>query len=614
MKRRILPMVVMMGVLAVGLLDNPASALAQATTVEVAPNTVINTVDSTLLVTIYSAVTPIVEAETPTPLPPPAFAPPATVEIVGSGLGLLLATPTSSSQITFTLPTGCPPGTYTLRIRSGGTPNVIDTTNRLTVRAPAISPVVTNTPVPTNFVRPMVTVFSYGASSAKLSPGQDFEMEMTLQNTGQIVASNIVATFPAGDFVPRASGGVKAVGDLGPGQSNKFNLYFTATTALSGKKIGIMEVKVSYTDIYGASYSESFTLTFPVAGWGGGGGGVTATPTVSPRPQLIISGYHSDVEMLQPGTEFSLELEVRNVGSSTAKTVSTIVGGGRVEANSAGTPGAGGVSASSGEFTNFAPVGSSNIQVLGDLAANASTKVKQKLIVNVSTAPGAYPLKVSFIYADEHNANYTDDQVITLLVYKMPSVDVTFYRPLDLFYVGQPGVLPLQVANVGRGSAVLGNMTVTAGDAEVTNNTLIVGNVDPGFPVTLDATVTPTRPGKLKVSVTIEYTDDFSKVRSIDKTLEVEVLEAPEMGPGMGGGQGEFVPPPQQPETLMQAIWRFIRGFIGLDSARSDTGSPSIQGMPSEGMPSEGAPSQGVPPRQAVPTPIPQKAVPAGKG
>lgn len=612
MKRRILPIVVIVGMLMAGLLSSPTSALAQASAVEVAPNSVINTVESILLVTAYPLPTPGNPLTTPTPIPP-TFEAPVTVEVVGSGLGLLTATPVPSSpnQITFTLPAGCPPGRYTLRIRSSGTLNLTDTTNQLTVRQEVIPPVVTNTPAPTNFVRPLVTVFSYGASSVKLVPGQDFEIEMTLQNTGKITASNIVTTFVAGDFVPRATGGVRAVGDLGPGQSSKFYQLFTATTDLIGKKVGIMEVSVSYTDIYGAAYSETFTLTYPMTG-GGGGGGPTITPTISPRPQLIISGYHADQEMLQPGTEFTLELEVRNVGNSLAKAVSAIVGGGSADSGGGGTPGpGGGVSGGGGEFTNFAPVGSSNIQVLGDMEAGASKKVSQKLIVNVSTNPGAYPLKVSFIYSGEQNSSFADDQVITLLVYKMPSVDVSFYRPLEPLFVGEMGVLPLQIANMGRSSAVLGNMTVSAGDAEMQNNTLIVGNVDPGFPVTLDAMVTPAQPGTLEVTVAIDYTDDFNKPRTISKTLEVEVIEGSPTRPGMGEEMGEFEPTPLPPETLMQKIWRFIRGFIGLDSARSDTSGPSFEGMPIEGRPIEE-----MPPARMPTEPPAQQAVPApgGKG
>ncbi|MBN1430555.1 MAG: hypothetical protein JXB07_19445 [Anaerolineae bacterium] len=590
MKRRILPIVMILGMLTFGWFSNSTVAIAQTIT----PTTVVNTVDNTLMITSVDVAV--------------VFVDPVTVEVEDSGLGLIDATvvapPATFSRITFTLRAGCPSRAtpYTLVVHNGDGSDV-SLPNALTVISPTptpnpVPPGPTNTPQPTNFIRPLVTVFSYGASSEKLFAGQEFGIEMTLQNTGQITAANIVANFLKGDFVPRESGGVKAVGDLGSGQSVKFYQSLTATTELSGKKVGILEVKVSYTDIYGAMYEEIFTLTFPMTG-GGGGSAPTATPTVSPRPQLIISGYKANEDMLQPGTEFALELEVRNVGSSLAKSVSAIVGGGSVDSGGGGgTPGAGGISGGSGEFTNFAPVGSSNIQVLGDMEANASRKVSQRLIVNVSTNPGAYPLKVSFAYADEQNTNFTDDQVITLLVYKIPTLDVSFYRPLDPFYVGEMGMLPLQIANLGRDSTVLGTMTVTAGDAEMGNNTLIIGNVDPGFPVTTDATVLPNKPGKLAIEVVIEYTDDFSKTRTISKTLEVEVQDVAEME--MGGNAGEFEAPPQLPETFLQKMWRLILGFIGLDSAKADGEGEMFEDMPPDMMPSDGG---------QVVTPVPEKMV-----
>jgi hypothetical protein len=169
---------------------------------------------------------------------------------------------------------------------------------------------------------------------------------------------------------------------------------------------------------------------------------------------------------------------------------------------------------------------------------------------------------------------YTDDQVITLLVHAPPLVNVSFYRPPDPLFVGQMGMLPIQVVNLGRESVVLGMMTAGLPDAEMMNNTLLVGNLDPGFPITLDASAIPSQPGTLDVTVTIEYTDHFNQSQTITQTLQVEVQEAIPMEPGTEGGGvgGEMIEPPPAPETFLQAVWRFIRGMLGLDSARSAPG------------------------------------------
>jgi hypothetical protein len=120
----------------------------------------------------------------------------------------------------------------------------------------------------------------------------------------------------------------------------------------------------------------------------------------------------------------------------------------------------GGVSGGSGDFANFAPVGASNVQSLGDLKAGEQVQAVQSLIVNVSTNPGAYPMRITFSYLNDKNEVVNDEQVITLLVYSLPNVDVSFYRPLDPFFAGQPGALPIQVVNIGKRSAVFGNIKV----------------------------------------------------------------------------------------------------------------------------------------------------------
>jgi hypothetical protein len=256
----------------------------------------------------------------------------------------------------------------------------------------------------------------------------------------------------------------------------------------------------------------------------------------------------------------------------------------------------GGISGASGDFGDFAPVASSNVQFLGDLETEAQLTANATLIVNANTEPGAYPLQITFAYSDEKGKLYNDDQVVTLLVYALPLVEVNFYREPDPLFAGQPGLLPLQVVNLGRKAAVLGNMHVTAQGAQLSNNTVLVGALDVGGYYTLDSTVTPDQPGPLELLVSIDYTDDFNQAQVITRTLSVDVQEAiaPEPGPGEGGVEGGGgLPVPQVEETLWQKVWRFVKGLVGLDS-----GVPTP--MPGE-LPPGGVPTEGAPPVKSVP-------------
>lgn len=492
--------------------------------------------------------------------------------VILNGYGALNTTFVSLSVLTADIPPGLPIGTYGITVINPDSTSAI-LNNALNIVGP------TATPAPTAFARPLLVVSSYGASSTSIVSFQDYDFEMTFINNGQATASNIVATFKTGDFTPRATGGVRALGSLGPGQTVRFFQPLTSGS-VAGLNLATLEVLLSYTDANGTSYTETFTLTFDVYRPPASGGGPTATPTPTPtpkpilRPQLVVSAYRTDVVPLQPGSRFMLSLDISNVGSANAKRITMIAGGGSASSGgSDGTPVPGGVSGSGGDFTNFAPVDASNVQFIGDINSAISFTAQQTFIVNATTKPGAYPMKFSFVYADEKGITYTDDQTITLLVFQLPQVEVGFYQPTEVLFTNQPNPLPLQIVNLGKSVVLLGNMKVTTPNnpgAQLSNNVALVGALDIGFPFTLDALVFPDVTGPMEVVITIDYTDDFNQQQFITKTILLEVLEGfiePTPDPNNPDNGGPF-PPAEEPETFMQMVIRFLKGFFGLGSAK----------------------------------------------
>ena len=441
----------------------------------------------------------------------------------------------------------------------------------------------TNTPLPSetatpvgSFVRPQIGVQNYRTNPVNIQYGQEFKLFVRLRNEGHAHAYNVQVSFTSADFIPLRNGGVNIVGDLVAGNSTDLEQILTASTYL-WKTFAPVEMSLSYSDANGVSYSEKFTLNISIAG-GGFVSASTPTPTGVKSSQLVISSYRASIDPLQPGEQFDLAMTVQNTGNVPAHRVTMIVGGGSSGGSSAETPQPGGVSGGSGEFTNFAPVGASNVQTLGDLPAGDMIQASQSLIVNVSTNPGAYPMKVTFSYLNDKSEVINDEQVITLLVYSLPNVEVSFYRPPDPFFVGQPGALPIQVVNLGKRLAVLGTMNVTSTDGFIENGTILIGPLDQGGYFTLDSVFIPEQPGTMTLDVTIDYTDDFNQPRTINRTLEVEVMEAfiePTPDPSVIGGEGEPMPIPGE-ENALQKVWRFILGLFGLDSAPPSNGDPGI--------------------------------------
>lgn len=432
----------------------------------------------------------------------------------------------------------------------------------------------------------------------------EFRLNVVVENAGFATAYSTQAVFSSTDLVPSRTGGVAVLGTVPYDDEVDIRQDFIVTAQITGQKIIIVDLALTYYDDQGVSFTDKFALSITASGavTGGGSGAParTATPTSVKTSQLVIIGYDTDIDPLQPGEHFKLALNVQNVGNARAQRVTMIVGGGSSGSNPGGTPGPGGVSGGSGEFTNFAPVDASNVQSLGDLDAGGSVQASQSLIVNVSTNPGAYPLKITFSYLDAKNEVINDEQVITLLVYSLPNVDISFYRPPDPFFVGQPGALPIQIVNLGKRAAVLGNLKVTAANGSVENGTSLVGSLEAGGYFTLDSMLIAEQSGPVELIFTIDYTDDFNKPRTLTRTLEVEVMEGfvgPPIDPSNGGnGGGEGFPPSSQ-ENIWQKIWRFIRGLFGLDSAP----------------PSDGG-TEGIPPNEEQPLPVPMPAPGGGKG
>lgn len=542
--------------------------------------------------------------------------------VVINNFGALETTFVSRNLLRAILLEGITAGVYSVTVVN---PNAAAATlaNALTIIAPeggTRTPEPTSTPAPTAYIRPLLVVQSYGASSAEIVPGSNLDFEMTFANAGQLAATNVTATFGGTDFAARATGGVRAIGTVEPGQTYRFWQPLAASPDISGKTVAVLEVTADYTDVNGTTFTETFMLTFPVRR-AATGAGATATPSPTPtstatvvrlRPQLLITDYAIDIEQLQPGSVFSLEVDVQNLGNAEARRVSMIVGGGSTTGD--GTPESdGGLSGAGGEFSDFAPIGTSNVSFLGDLDAGDALQTSQALIVNATTEAGAYPLKISFVYSDANGTNYIDDQVITLLVYQQPLVEINFYTEPPPLFAGQPGSLPLQLINVGNGSAVFGNFSVTAENAEFFNNTIFVGALDPGGFFPLDAQITSFEPGPLDLQVSVSYIDDFNQPQVISETLTVEVMEAfvPEIPPegefpgeGYPGG-GEGFPAPGGEETFLQRVWRFISGLLGLDSGLPTPDSEFPEGIP---------PGEEFPPVEEFPIPADGEAVPVEPG
>jgi len=444
--------------------------------------------------------------------------------------------------------------------------------------AAAQPPTDTTTPQP-SLTQPLLYIESYfPGPNDGVSPWAPFNFTFVLANNSDAVARNVVMTFTSEDFIP-LDGGVFTLNNIAKGDRPGATLRFRVSDYSTWKYSGTINGNVTYTDDAGMSYTTSFIFYIAIAQPASGSATKTPTPGTENKPQLVISKYSTDIDPLQPGSAFKLNLTIANVGTANAKNVSLVYGGGSGQLpNEQGTPQAG-VSGSTADFTNFAPVGSSNIILLGDLATGAQIEAEQEFVVNVSTVPGAYPLKISLVSYTENGLRVIDDQAITLLVYSLPQLEISFYRDPGMFFNGMSTTLPLQITNLSRKSTVLGNMTVTTDSGEIMNGTSLVGNLDPGGYFTLDAMYTPFMEGKAKINITINYTDDFNQLRMYESSIEIDVQPAMVMPEEPTQTNLEMPTEPVEPTGFFAKIWNAIKGFLGIGTSNE----PTPEGGPSDG-------------------------------
>ncbi|MBI5839464.1 MAG: IPT/TIG domain-containing protein [Chloroflexi bacterium] len=476
-----------------------------------------------------------------------------TSVVLLSGYGALATTFLNSGTLTAVVPAGITAGNYDVTVKNSDSDSTT-CSQCLVVIGASLSG------------RPQIVVKSTDTNVSVVQYGQEFKFTVNFENAGTVDAYDVKVTFTSEDLTPTKNGGVEAIGTIPAGGNASVDQRLIPTGSLYGKEIVLLTAAVTYFDSLGASYTDSFVLAVKAMAWAV----VTATPTGVRSSQLMITSYGINLEFLQPGLQFTLTMTVQNVGNARAQRVTMIVGGGSSGGSNGGTPSPGGVSGGSGEFTNFAPVGASNVQSLGDMAGGAMMQVSQNLIVNVSTTPGAYPMKITFSYVNDKGEVINDEQVITLLVYDLPKLDISFYRDPGQIFAGQPNVLPIQIVNLGKRSAVLGNMKIETSNGTLDQASTLVGPLDSYF--TFDANLTPETSGPLQVTVTVDYTDDFNQPRSITHTFDLIVeetfVESPS-DPSKPGGEEAIA----SEENIFHKIWRFILGVFGLDSAPPDDGT-----------------------------------------
>lgn len=431
--------------------------------------------------------------------------------------------------------------------------------------------------------RPLLSITTYAAEPLYPKLGQVFQLNVTFSNLGSLPAQYVTIDFPSGDFVPLDTGGMVFVQEILPTETGSTTQSFLVPANIT---VGLrtIDAVLKYTDPNGISYTDTFT--FAISVYQPPPTNIpsyfsVASPTPSGSPQLLIGGFSiADIhgqplgsdQYLEPGSFFSLNLNLINIGKGKASNILMVLGG----ATSSGT----GLSGAVGNFSIFSPVNASNFVSIGNIEAGDAIQFSQPLVVNNAANSGSYNLQISFVYNNPKGDKIIDDQIVSLQVLVQPKVQPGLYSPINTALVDQPVSIPLMLTNLSSETVQLGELDISCNGWDIYPQSAYIGKIDSGeqwFPPG-EFIGTPHQAGQTECQVNIHYLDDFGKPRLVPPTKLILSAEQttfiPDNQISLEGTPTNISTLPEDKPKNNGINWgifkQMLLGFLGLDSSTSN--------------------------------------------
>ncbi|MAS38296.1 MAG: hypothetical protein CL610_30140 [Anaerolineaceae bacterium] len=367
--------------------------------------------------------------------------------------------------------------------------------------------------------QPQLVLQQYSIEPATAIPGQQVLVSATLANMGTKPATQILLRVTGGENVllPDTRGDSFSYGNLQPGESHTVNLPLIVNTAAE-EGPQLQPITISYLQD-GEPKEAASSLTIHIL------------EVDEPEPLMLLSRYSTGRdEDLRPGTRFTLETVISNVGSADANdvlvTFGTVQTSGGGDDESGSTNGGGSTTTPS---TTFAPQGSGGRLFAGLIAAGGELTIHQDFIVSGSVTSGIYTLPVTLQYTAADNEAQQDILNVSLVVIAPARLRINGPEPLpEMANAGEPIPFSWELVNYGSKSLDLTSATIEATNAEVLDGAAIpLETLAADGDTTINAAVMPLEEGETVVTLTINYLDDLTQPQSIVQTYTIAISEPP---------------------------------------------------------------------------------------
>ena len=375
--------------------------------------------------------------------------------------------------------------------------------------------------------------------------GQEFEMVVTLKNTGKRTAQNIridAVTDADRAIVPRSTSRM-LVAALGPDAERQVSFRF-APTALGASRNYDVGFAVSYDT--GIEVADGSTETISFTQYQGvnvsNPDGDSDDGNRISTPRIIVSDYKSDPMIVQAGREFDLALSFLNTSRRPVRNIRVTLT--IAEEVTTGSERRGSV---------FTPVGRSSTFFIDAIEPMGEAYEHIRFYTLPDAPPRNYVINVNFEYEDMDNNPFEAHENIGINVKQITKLDTSEVFVPDFATMYMPIFFNFELFNTGR--VTLSNLMIRIeGNFSSNQSSVFYGSLSPGSMDFYDNVVTPTEPGNQELAIVISYEDDTGEQIEERKIFNVEVGEDMGMGgdwdmpPSFGDdmvwdeGLGMFVP------------------------------------------------------------------------
>lgn len=415
----------------------------------------------------------------------------------------------------------------------------------------------------------LLTLLNYTVSPQVVTPGETVTINVEVLNAGTTTALNTLIRVKGENSVLQAGsrGDTFLVGNVFPGGRIGAEIeMLVSQDAKPGAQV--QPVEILYNNESGEQQTFSTSMT------------IVVDRSSRPEPLLLLKDYTIDVDELAPGSSFTLEATIENIGTggasnalvsfgSNISTTTTDSGSGDDDENGSGTGGTGGSGGGSSGPTSaaFAPIGTGETTFIGALDSGATVTLEQRFLVSGTTKSGIYNLPITLRYDQPSGQSAQTVLQVNLLVVAQPRIQVTLQSPMpEEIEIGSTLVLAWQVQNLETTDVRLGSAAVSVDKGEVINGAeTFLGRLTGDKRATFEGTIMPAEEGEMTVQLVIDYTDDMNRLRTFTYEYTTNVT-APMLPPEETAEPGPMIPEepvieePAQSSTFIDLLF----GFIGL--------------------------------------------------